>query len=109
MVLSGIVVFSPPGGGMIDIQKGLEIRARVGTVHQAEGYVVAYVVQGTPELTNGEDVTFSLTLWQGERLPVKNQIVVLDDVELFSKGWRAQKALPVSATRNPDPQTKVQR
>ena len=58
-------------------------------------------VRSVPEgslLTPGTSVTFSLIMaWEGKHDPLKDQVVVLSDVEEFAKGWRARVARPVSA------------
>ena len=41
-------------------------------------------------------VTFSLQVWEGNIEPKSEQIVLLSGVERFARGWRAQKAEPIS-------------
>jgi hypothetical protein len=42
-------------------------------------------------------VTFSLSEWSGEHKPKPGQLVLLGDIERFTKGWRARQAIPVRA------------
>ncbi len=42
-------------------------------------------------------VTFSLSEWSGEHKPKSGQLVLLGDIEKFTKGWRARQAMPVRA------------
>lgn len=41
-------------------------------------------------------VTFSLQVWQGGAEPRPGQLVHLSEVSQFARGWRAQRAEPVS-------------
>lgn len=47
---------------------------------------------GVPD---GTHITFSLDDWHGRFPPRKNQLVVLEEVDLFDKGWRALWAGPI--------------
>jgi len=48
-------------------------------------------------LDSNSVVTFSLSVWQGDSRPKRGQVVLLDDVEKFARGWRAQSASPIRA------------
>jgi hypothetical protein len=78
--------------------KGSVVRARVGTVHVNKGYAVAYSLGTYGEVVAGKDITFSLDKWEGgSELPKTNQIIDLEEVTLFNRGWRAGIARPVVA------------
>jgi hypothetical protein len=47
------------------------------------------------DLTESDSVTFSLSSWQGNSEPEPGQVVVLDETNLYSQGWRARSARPV--------------
>lgn len=87
------------------------IRAIVGKVRDAgeQRFVVAYLEKGVtlPGIANGESITFSLCDWQGAQEPRKEQVVLLQGVQLFQKGWRATSARPIvlepQATRKEQP------
>lgn len=42
-------------------------------------------------------VTFTLSEYGGDHVPRPGQIVLLCDIEKFSKGWRARSAKPIRA------------
>lgn len=46
-------------------------------------------------LKEDKNITFSLSNWDGEYPPQPEQVVILKGVQLFKKGWRAQKASPI--------------
>lgn len=46
-------------------------------------------------LKPGENVTFSLKVWEGPLRPEAGQMVQLQDVVRFQKGWRAGSARPI--------------
>ena len=73
------------------------IQGVVASVHceGEDGFVSASLrtaVAGVPE---GTHITFSLKDWQGSSPPRKGQVVSLEDVSLFEKGWRALSARPI--------------
>lgn len=68
------------------------MRATVSLVF--ENYAVAHPEEGE-ELLEGETITFSLSDWEGDFLPRKGQIVILEVVQEFERGWRALRARPV--------------
>jgi len=75
------------------------IRAIVGKV-RGDGkfrFVIAYLEKGVtlPGIGEGESITFSLSDWQGDQEPRKEQVVLLEGVQLFQKGWRATLARPI--------------
>lgn len=56
-------------------------------------YAIAYPREPTPEIPEGQSVTFSIDLaWQEDREPQQGQVVLLGDMTLFEKGWRALRA-----------------
>lgn len=76
------------------------IRAVVGNILEQGKFrfAVAYLERGVtlPEIERGEDITFSLSDWQGKYEPQKGQVVLLEHIELFKKGWRARCARPIT-------------
>lgn len=70
------------------------VKARVTKVF--EDYVVVYPICDYGDLTKGDGVTFSRSNWCGADEPQHGQIVVLDTTYLFMRGWRAEKASPVT-------------
>ena len=48
-----------------------------------------------PGMKEGDTITFSMTAWKGNHVPVHGQVVMLHDIEQFERGWRARKAEPV--------------
>ena len=79
---------------------GNTIRAIVGKV-RGDGkfrFAIVYLEKGVilPGIKEGESITFSLSDWQGEIEPQKEQVVLLDDVRLFMRGWRAHSARPIT-------------
>jgi hypothetical protein len=71
-----------------------DIRAMVGIIRGdgAARFAVTY-----PQDAKGQqkDITFSLSDWDGDHEPRKGQMVVLSEIQLFAKGWRALKARPI--------------
>lgn len=45
-------------------------------------------------------ITFSANAWEGEYGPEEGQIVELEAVQEFARGWRAKKARPVTQPTN---------
>lgn len=65
-------------------------------------YAVAYPHDDIPssELTRSTSITFTLLkAWTGDGQPDCGQIVTLDRVEKFARGWRAAIASPVTANQ----------
>lgn len=87
------------------------IRAVIGKVRDSgeQRFAIAYLEKGAtlPGIGEGESITFSLSDWQGEQEPRKEQVVLLEGVQLFAKGWRAISARPIilepQATRKEQP------
>jgi hypothetical protein len=77
----------------------VELRAIVGRIvgQAPRGFAVTYLqpMDQHPDISCEDTVTFSLTDWEGEDGPQKEQVVILDDVQLFRKGWRARSARPI--------------
>lgn len=83
----------------------MPIRAIVGKVRGdgKQRFVVTYLEKGVllPDIKEGESITFSLESWQGQSEPVKEQVVLLEGIQLFRQGWRAQRACPVTPSHKP--------
>jgi len=78
------------------------LEAVVTSVDDRKGkkYAVTKVTPSSPRPTSipaEATVTFSLSEWNGEHAPKPGQLVHLEDVEKFAKGWRARLAKPVRA------------
>jgi len=48
-----------------------------------------------PKIASGTHITFSLKDWQGNSLPRCGQVVTLEQITLFRKGWRSLFAAPI--------------
>lgn len=77
------------------------VQAVIGSVKEGKGYATAFPIPGQ-SLPPGTDITFSLGQWSGKVTPLKSQVVMLDDVTMFARGWRASSARPVTPTSNED-------
>lgn len=75
------------------------IRARVGKVRE-DGIIVTYPIRTMGELNVTTDITFHLSVWGGNNQPRPGQIVELEGVALFMKGWRANSARPILPNGN---------
>jgi len=64
-------------------------------------YVVTHALQNCGDLRTNESVTFSRSEWKGKSDPEAGQIVDLEETYLYSRGWRAKYAHPVT------PQTRI--
>ncbi len=60
-------------------------------------YAVTRLSDGAsiPDITKDETITFSLSRWEGEKEPEKQQMVALEDLVKFKNGWRASLARPI--------------
>jgi hypothetical protein len=47
----------------------------------------------------GEDITFTLSIWPDRAEPQSGQLVVLSEIREFDKGWRAMSARPICLSR----------
>jgi hypothetical protein len=65
-------------------------------VRARRGYAITYLREPTPEIPEGESVTFSLTKWTGKIPPEAGQCVRLENLQRFENGWRAAKASPIT-------------
>lgn len=74
------------------------IRAVVGKVF--DDYVVAYPEEECGDLRVIDSITFSLSNWTGNREPQVQQVVLLGDVALYARGWRALSASPIVPQRD---------
>lgn len=75
------------------------IRGIIGKI-RGEGqdrFAITYV-DGESPLPRGTNVTFSFPDWEGVITPIKGQVVLLYEVQLFAKGWRARRACPITPT-----------
>ena len=78
---------------------GHTLQATVGTVRGDAGnrFAVAYLAQDHPVISRDESITFSISDWKDTTEPRKGQVVVLDGVKKFARGWRATIAYPIGA------------
>lgn len=83
------------------------VKASIGSVVTAvpEGkkpFVVAFPLpeSTSKELTKDTSITFSLSSWsEGEKNPpIFGQVVTLENITRFARGWRATSARPVAPT-----------
>lgn len=70
------------------------VRVVVSQVY--ETYVVTYPLKRCGDLLTTDSVTFSLIDWKGKTSPDKGQVIDLAETHLYSRGWRAKSARPVS-------------
>lgn len=71
-------------------------------------FAVAYLTQEAfsvpcnTSIPKGTAVTFSLSQWDDMVRPQKGQVIFLQQIRMFVKGWRAEKARPIAlqATNN---------
>lgn len=69
------------------------ITGEVTAVHN--DYASVMTREDLPKIPPGSHVTFSICDWCGDRQPRRGQVVALEDLTLFSRGWRALKVSPV--------------
>ncbi|MDE2188633.1 MAG: hypothetical protein KGJ35_02815 [Patescibacteria group bacterium] len=86
----------------MDHKTSAVLEAVVTSVDGRKGreYVVARLTTSLPRPANlpaEATVTFSLSEWSGEHPPKNGQLVILEDIEKFAKGWRARSAKPIRA------------
>jgi hypothetical protein len=77
----------------------ISIRAVVSDIAgpKARQYVVAYPREFAGDnLTDETSITFPLTEWKGAEPPRSGQMVTLENVQLFERGWRASRARPIT-------------
>ena len=74
---------------------GFSTEATVGNVIRSgkKPYLVAYPRDATL-LPEGKAVTCSIDGWKGHSPPQKGQVITLDGVQEYARGWRAQRASP---------------
>ena len=64
-------------------------------------YAVTRLNSSLPHIRRSESITFSLSgAWTGECEPVVGQIVLLERITRFLRGWRAIVARPCNRRRN---------
>lgn len=75
----------------------LEVEAIVGSVLGTGGsrFAVAYPRTAQSGLPLNTSITFPLTDWGGTAEPRKGQVVVLESIQKFARGWRALRAQPI--------------
>jgi hypothetical protein len=104
------VFFQQKGSHVIQPQaasnaNNMPIRAIIGKVRGdgEQRFAIAYLQKGVtvPGIKEGESITFSLKCWQGQSEPTKEQVVLLEGIELFRQGWRAQCARPIVPSHKP--------
>jgi hypothetical protein len=61
-----------------------------------ETYVVAYPRQCFGDLTPTDSVTLSLCDWKDNSEPQSSQVIMLVNPMLYSRGWRAREAYPIT-------------
>ena len=83
-------IIRPPSRDIVSVE------AVVADVIVEKGFAVAYIRVTTAAIKKWESITFSLSKWDGELLPEPGQIVLLELVQRFEKGWRAGKASPIT-------------
>jgi hypothetical protein len=101
------VHFGSQGGSLVSSNKQeestpLEVEVTIGDVRGLgdRRYAFAYTTQNG-SLPEGTPITFSMKYWRGKGEAQKGQVVILREVQMFAKGWRAFDARPVPlATRN---------
>lgn len=69
-------------------------------VKVCDRHAVAYATADVGDLTTDDSITFSLKDWRGIEEPQVPQIVMLYNVMLYDRGWRAQEAFPVTPQQN---------
>jgi hypothetical protein len=69
-------------------------------VKVCECHAVAYATAGAGDLTTEDSITFSLSDWRGVEEPQAPQVVMLYNVMLYDRGWRAREAFPVTPQPN---------
>lgn len=74
------------------------MRAAVAGVFLDKGYAVTYPIEEMPPVNTGTPITFSLSDWKEDSPPQKGQVVILEKVQLFVRGWRASKAFSITPT-----------
>jgi hypothetical protein len=75
----------------------ISVRGVVTSVHEGEeGFVSTSLHDTVGDIPEGTHITFSLKDWSGNNLPRKGQMVSLEQITLFEKGWRALCARPIS-------------
>lgn len=79
-------------------QVAIEVEAKVHKVisEEAVQYFVAFPISDHSHgVSTSTSITCSLVNWHGNSLPIKNQMVLLGEVQKFSNGWRARTARPI--------------
>jgi len=69
------------------------ITGEVTAVHLA--YCSVSLRKELPSIPEGSHITFDMADWKGSRNPRPGQIVAMEELTLFSRGWRALSAKPI--------------
>jgi hypothetical protein len=83
-------------GNSVQGNRNFSLQGVVADVIAKKGFAITYPRVTTPGIEDGDSITFSLCAWSGEVPPAPGQIVLLEFVTRFEKGWRAGKASPIS-------------
>jgi len=85
------------GAASTGLSQATLVRGVVTAVHEGgEGFASTYLHDAIDGIPEGTHITFSLKDWQGgSTLPRKGQVVSLEQITLFEKGWRALCAKPI--------------
>ena len=79
-----------------DRDSNISVEAVIADVIPGKGFAITYLRVPTAGIKEWESVTFSLNKWQGKLLPEPGQVVLLELLQRFDKGWRAGKASPIT-------------
>lgn len=85
----------PPANGSVTASIGAVVTA---VPEGKSPFAVAFPLpeSATEDLTKDTSITFSLTNWGGDTLPEFGQVVMLEKIKRFARGWRASFARPAS-------------
>lgn len=80
-----------------------KIEAIVGSVlgSGSRRFAVTYPRAAQSGVTENTSITFSLADWNGIGEPRKGQVVILEEVQRFARGWRALRARPIPLGQQP--------
>lgn len=86
------------GAASTGLSQITSVRGVVTAVHVGEeGFASTSLHDAVDNIPKGTHITFSLRDWRdGGNLPRKGQVVSLEKITLFEKGWRALCARPIS-------------
>ena len=89
----------------------MKVRAKVVAIRGKPGkmYAVTRPLEGEVNIGEGETITFTLwTAWAGgeNNPPEEEQIVILEEIKEYSKGWRASIASSSTLKDAEEPEVK---